>query len=185
MTGSQARTPAGTRAKYEAEVAAYVAAGGSESVQRVITAVHGLHRRLSRWYEESLVDIGLNGGEWGVISHLAVTPEDRCATPSQLASALGVAPSSMTHRLDKLTERGLILREPDSENRTRVLVSLTDAGWQMFRQVIRDSNVVEADVLARLTSQQRQELATLLEHAIAGVDDAIVPTDDPVTDASA
>lgn len=169
--------PQSTRASYDAEVAAYVAAGGSESVQRVITAVHGLHRRLSQWYTDSLTDIGLNSGEWGVISHLAILPEDQTATPSQLAAALGVAPSSMTHRLDRLSERELITRRTDDNNRTRVLVTLTDSGWEMFRQVIQDSNVVESDVLERLDAQQRQQLATLLELAIAGVDDALLPTD--------
>src|SRR5665811_617905 len=36
--------------EYRADVAAYVAAGGDESVQRVITAVHGLARKLDQWY---------------------------------------------------------------------------------------------------------------------------------------
>ncbi|MDE9366257.1 MarR family winged helix-turn-helix transcriptional regulator [Luteipulveratus sp. YIM 133132] len=161
------------RERYEAEVAAYVAAGGSEDVQRVITAVHGLHRRLSQWYSQSLTDVGLTGGEWGVISQLATAPRGTVMTPTQLAGALSVAPSSMTHRLDKMTERGLVDRTPDQEKRTRVLVTLTEQGWQTFQQVIKDSDVVESDVLERLSSAQRVQLAELLEQAIAGVDDAL------------
>lgn len=162
-----------SRAQFEAEVAAYVAAGGSESVQRVITAVHGLHKRLSQWYTEQLVDVGLSAGEWGVISHLAIAPPGEVVTPSQLATALVVAPSSMTHRLDRMTERGLIERTPDLENRTRVLITLTDEGWKIFQQVIRDSDVMESNVLERLTPPQREELAGLLEQAIAGLDDVV------------
>lgn len=154
-------------------MAAYVAAGGSESVQRVITAVHGLHQRLSQWYTEQLTDIGLSAGEWGVISHLAIAPVDESVTPSQLASALGVAPSSMTHRLDKMTERGLVDRTPDQANRTRVLVTLTDDGWKVFQQVIRESDVVESTTLERLSPDQRTQLGDLLEEAIAGLDDAL------------
>lgn len=161
------------RERYEAEVAAYVAAGGSEDVQRVITAVHGLHRRLSQWYTQSLTDVGLSGGEWGVISQLATAPGGEVMTPTQLASALSVAPSSMTHRLDKMSERGLVERTPDQEKRTRVLVTLTPEGWRTFQQVIKDSDVVESDVLERLSADQRVELADLLEQAIAGVDDAL------------
>ncbi|AKU17356.1 MarR family winged helix-turn-helix transcriptional regulator [Luteipulveratus mongoliensis] len=161
------------RERYEAEVAAYVEAGGSEDVQRVITAVHGLHRRLSQWYTQSLTDVGLSGGEWGVISQLATAPHGTVMTPTQLASAAAVAPSSMTHRLDKMSDRGLIKRTPDLEKRTRVLVTLTEAGWQMFQQVVKNSDVVESDVLERLTSAQRDQLADLLELAITGVDDAL------------
>ena len=43
--------PESAHEQYRAEVAAYVAAGGDESVQRVITGVHGLARRLNQWYD--------------------------------------------------------------------------------------------------------------------------------------
>ena len=49
-------------------------------------------------------------------------------TPSQLADATNVAASSMTHRLDRMTERGLVRRSPDPDNRTRILVELTEPG---------------------------------------------------------
>lgn len=163
--------PRTAREEYEAEVAAYVGAGGNEQVQRVITAVQGLTRKLSQWYAAGLADVGLTTGEWAVISHLARSPRDVQITPSQLADATAVAPSSMTHRLDKMSERGLIERAPDPANRTRVLITLTTTGWETFRQVIRDSDLLESDVLSRLTVGQREQLAALLEKAIAGLDD--------------
>ncbi|MBC9957145.1 MarR family winged helix-turn-helix transcriptional regulator [Yimella sp. cx-51] len=165
------------REEYEAEVAAYVQAGGNEQVQRVITAVQGLTRRLSQWYAVGLQDVGLTTGEWTVISRLATAPKDATTTPSQLAEAAAVAPSSMTHRLDKLAERGLIERSTDPANRTRVLVELTTEGWETFRQVIRNSDLLESDVLSKLTTGQREQLATLLEKAIAGLDDLTAARD--------
>ncbi|MEO6605153.1 MAG: hypothetical protein ABIN55_06035, partial [Aeromicrobium sp.] len=86
--------------RYRADVAAYVAAGGDESVQRVITAVHGLSRKLNQWYSRQLVDLDLSAGEWAVLSRLARSNGDEALTPTQLAEATSVAPSSMTHRLD-------------------------------------------------------------------------------------
>lgn len=178
MSGAKKADRETSRDRYDAEVAAYVSAGGSESVQRVITAVNGLARRLSQWYTDQLTDVGLSAGEWGVIAHLAIAPEGQAVTPSQLANALSVAPSSMTHRLDRMTERELVTRTPDEENRTRVLVALTDEGWQVFRQVIRDSDVMESNVLDRLTREQQHQLGTLLEQAIAGLDDAMAERED-------
>lgn len=169
------RTPAqlaqSAQEEYRADVAAYVAAGGEESVQRVITAVHGLGRRLNQWYDRQLADLDLSAGEWAVLSLLARADAQSAMTPSQLADAAGVAASSMTHRLDRMGERGLIARSPDPENRTRVLITLTDDGWQTFKAAIQESNLVESDVLRTLTPAQRDELASLLEIVIAGLDD--------------
>ena len=154
------------------EVAAFVAAGADESVQRVITAVHRLSRRLNRWYDRQLADLDITAGEWTVLEQLARSPGEAPLTPSQLAAAANVAPSSMTHRLDRMVERGLIARSADPDNRVRVRVRLTDAGYGLYAQAIREADLVEADLLAGLTPKQVLTLAELLERVIAGLDDA-------------
>ncbi|MFC9919945.1 MarR family winged helix-turn-helix transcriptional regulator [Agromyces binzhouensis] len=150
-------------------VAAYVAAGGEESVQRVITAVQSLSKKLDQWYARQLADLDVTAGEWAVVATLA--KDGGALTPSQLADLTNVAPSSMTHRLDKLVDRGLVQRTPDAENRTRILVKLTDGGWELFSLAIRSSDVVESDVLQDLGDTERGELARLLEVVIARLDD--------------
>lgn len=159
------------REAYEAEVAAYVAAGGEPTVQRVITGVHSLARKLNQWYDRQLADLDLTPGEWAVLSRLATAPASHRLTPSELATLTSVAPSSMTHRLDRMTVRGLVTREMDPANRTRILVSLTDEGWQTFRAATQESDLVESDVLRTLSADQREDLAALLEIVIAGLDD--------------
>ncbi len=152
------------------DVAVYVAAGGDESVQRVITAVHGLARRLNQWYDRQLADLDISAGEWSVMSTLVRDQGGRGCTPSELADAANVAPSSMTHRLDRMTARGLVTRSTDPENRVRVRVVLSDLGWELFRSAIRESDMLESDVLACLTKRQRAQLAELLEVAIRGLE---------------
>lgn len=169
MTGSRSRKTLSPSQAYEAEVAAYVQAGGDELVQRVITAVQSLNRKLSQWYAANLADEDLTPGEWSVISHLALA-QDEQVTPSRLAEATSVAPSSMTHRLDKMAEAGLVDRTQDESNRTRVIVTLTPKGWEMFRTIIRDSDMIESDVLSSLTGPQREQLVKLMERLIAGLD---------------
>ncbi len=63
-------------------VAAFVAAGAEESVQRVITAVHRLSRRLNRWYDRQLANLGVTAGEWTVLEQLARSPGQAPLTPS-------------------------------------------------------------------------------------------------------
>ena len=171
------RTP--PRSEIEAirtDIAAYVAAGADESVQRVIAAVHRLSRRLNRWYDVQLSDLGISSGEWSVLAQLARTPGEEPLTPTQLATTSNVAPSSMTHRLDRLVARELIERESDPNNRTRVLVRLTDAGYHLYAKAIREADLVETDVLASLNDDQIHALGDLLERVIAGLDDS-----DPVS----
>lgn len=158
------------REQHRQAVASYVAAGGEETVQRVITAVYAVTKRLDQWYTRQLADLDLTQGEWAVLSGLA-TARDECLTPTQLADATSVAPSSMTHRLDKMASRGLIERRPDPANRTRTLVSLTHDGWELFSHAIRESNVVESDTLRDLGDAERVELARLLEVVLTGLDE--------------
>lgn len=162
--------PQSVQRQYQAAVRAYVAAGGDESVQRVITAVYGLTRKLDKWYGRQLADLHLSHGEWAVLAYLAKSG-DSPVTPSQLADVANVAASSMTHRLDKMAGRGLVRREPDPSNRTRVLVTLDTAGWELFTAAVREANVVESDTLAGLTKAQRETLASLLEVVIGGLDE--------------
>jgi len=156
--------------EYRADVAAYVSAGGDESVQRVIAAVHSLARKLDQWYTRQLTDLDLSAGEWAVLSQLARTNEGEALTPTQLAELSGVAPSSMTHRLDRMASRNLIARSADPDNRTRVLITLAEEGWQTFKAAVRESDMVESDVLGPLSRHQREELASLLELLIRGLD---------------
>lgn len=158
--------------EYRSAVETYVAAGGDESVQRVVTAVHRLSRRLNQWYDRQLADLDISAGEWAVISELARMTDGGIATPSALASAVNVAPSSMTHRLDRMVERGWLTREADPDNRTRVLIRLSDEGRQLFVVAIQEANLVEADVVAALSERQLKELGGLLERLIHGLDES-------------
>src|SRR4028118_2384860 len=87
--------------RLQEDVAVHVAAGANESVQRVITAVHGLSRRLNQGYGRQLADLDLTAGDWAVMTKLVRDGGDDGLTPSVLADAANVAPSSMTHRLDR------------------------------------------------------------------------------------
>ena len=173
MMSGMARAKSTKRSEIEEvrrAVAAFVAAGADESVQRVVTAVHRLSRRLDQWYDRQLADIDVSTGEWAVLSELARSGEDTPLTPSQLAAAANVAPSSMTHRLDRMVERGLIARSPDPSNRTRVLVQLSDAGYALYAAAIRESDLVESDLLESLSGEEVDQLAQLLEKVISGLD---------------
>lgn len=166
------RRPRSELEQTQAEVAAYVAVGADESVQRIITAINRLSKRLAQWYDRQLADLDVSAGEWNVLQSLARQPAAAPLTPSRLAEASGIAPSSMTHRLDRMVDRGLVTRDPDPDNRTRVLVRLSAAGRNLFAMAILDSNMVESDLTASLSDRQKEQLIGLLDRLIRGLDEA-------------
>lgn len=158
-----AKADAAVRAEYESAVAGYTAAGADETVQRVVTALSRVHKQLDSFYRAQLADLDLHRGDWGVLQALALQGPDGCLTPSRLADLIGVSPSTMTHRLDLLTDRGLIARAVDPANRTRSKVKLTRAGRALFRRAVLDADVAESAVLAALSDRDQRALADLLE----------------------
>lgn len=149
--------------EYESTVAGFTAAGADETVQRVVTALSRVHKRLDNFYREQLADLELQRGDWGVLQELALQGPDGCSTPSRLADVNGVSPSTMTHRLDLLAERGLVERAVDPANRTRSKVQLTRTGRQLFNHAVLEADMVESEVLAPLDEHDQRVLADLLE----------------------
>ena len=184
-TGRSATRPAGSASKraanpvalaeYESAVAGYTAAGADETVQRVVTAISRVSKRLDNFYRAQLADLDLHRGDWAVLQELALSAPEGCSTPSKLADVTGVSPSTMTHRLDLLAQRGLIERTVDSENRTRSRVQLTRSGRELFRRAILDADVAESEVLAALDDTGRRQLAELLERLLAGSSRQVQP----------
>src|SRR6476661_4223445 len=54
--------------EHAADVATYVAAGGEESVQRVITAVFSVTKKLDQWYVRQFADLALTQDGWALFS---------------------------------------------------------------------------------------------------------------------
>jgi DNA-binding MarR family transcriptional regulator len=155
-------------AEYERAVRVYTDAGAAETVQRITTAMSRLSRRLDVFYNQRFDVIDVSRTEWPVLQALAMEGRGGSSNPSRLADAAGVSASTMTHRLDKMVERGLIERSTDPKNRTKMVVSLTRAGWDLFRAAVLDAESEETGVFAPLTDDERSTLATLLEKALAG-----------------
>src|SRR4051794_17388830 len=99
MTERRRRTP---WAEYEKAVQVYTEAGAQETVQRVVTAISRLSRRLDVFYRSHFDRLQISPGEWSVLQSIAMEGRGGCSSPSRLADHSGVSASTMTHRLDKM-----------------------------------------------------------------------------------
>ena len=154
--------------EYESAVAAYTEAGAQETIQRIVTALSRLNRRLDVFYRQQFDQLDVSPGDWSVLVTVALE-RGNGVSPSALADHGGVSPSTMTHRLDGMVARGLVRREPDPDNRTRTNVRLTDEGWALFRRSVLEAEVVESKILSPLDDVERRQLAALLERLVAGL----------------
>jgi DNA-binding MarR family transcriptional regulator len=67
--------------------------------------------------------------------------------------------------------RGLVTRETDANNRRSVVITLTESGWAVIEDVLVHHVAHEERVLACLTGEQQQQLATLLRTLLLGLGD--------------
>jgi len=74
-----------------------------------------------------------------------------------------VTSGTMTNRIDRLGERGLVERSPDPHDRRGVLVGLTAAGKRSVDGAFESLLDGERELLAELSAAERRELAGLLK----------------------
>jgi DNA-binding MarR family transcriptional regulator len=88
------------------------------------------------------------------------------ASPSDLADLLGLTRGALSARLAPLEEAGLITRTPDAEDRRRVHVRLTPAGYAAFEQHAASEEEDENALLAVLSEEEKRTLAGLLRRLV-------------------
>lgn len=110
-------------------------------MQRLWETVHALDVR-SKWMERN---IGITGPQRLVVRIVGQSPS---ITATEIASTLGMHPSTLTGILSRLEERALIARDVDPEDRRRARFRLTAGGKRIDRE---RKGTVEAAVRRALT----------------------------------
>lgn len=135
------------------------AAGGDESTE-LLDLLHRLLRDIRRSATSSLGPAGQAPGQVRMLRVL-----QHCDGPLRLghvASALDVAPRSVTSKVDAAEADGLVRRVADPTDRRATLIELTDAGRALLDDVSARRHEGVAGRLDRLAPDERAQLLTLL-----------------------
>ena len=128
----------------------------------VLSRVTRLSRLLDLQRRQAFMDSGLDTWVFDVLSCLRRAGKPYSMTPGQLMNELLVSSGTMTNRIDRLVEAGLVQRSPSPYDRRAVFVTLTETGKQRVDQAILDLVEHEREMLAPLSAKQQQTLANLL-----------------------
>ena len=101
---------------------------------------------------------------WGfdVLASLRRVGNPYQLSPGQLIQETMVTSGTMTNRLDRLEELGLITRTPDPDDGRGSLVTLTKAGMKAVDAAMEDLLKREREFLKSLNKSELNELAGLL-----------------------
>lgn len=132
------------------------------SPMEVLSRVSRLALHLDRARKLAFAEQGLVGWEFDVLSALRRSGEPYQLSPGQLVSETLVTSGTMTNRVDRLLERGLVRRLPAPDDRRGVLVSLTDEGRATVDAALEELLRREHALLADLDEADTQDLAEIL-----------------------
>ncbi len=111
-------------------------------------------------------EAGLGPSEAYVLFQLANEP-DGCLRMGELAGRLDMAQSGATRVIDRLEERGLVIRQSPRDNRRTTYAHLTDEGRHLFmrvRPIFFDT--VQQRLAGALSERELAELRALLRKVI-------------------
>lgn len=89
---------------------------------------------------------------------------------THLARAMGVAVPTMTSMIDGLSERGLVVRQPDPTDRRQVRITLTGAGDTILARYQAIMHARLHALLAHLNATQKARLLAAMEDMSAMLD---------------
>jgi DNA-binding MarR family transcriptional regulator len=137
---------------------------------QVLSRVSRLARHLDRARTAAFASHGLQAWEFDVLSALRRQGPPYQLSPGALLRATLVTSGTMTNRVDRLAEAGLVSRHPDPQDKRGVLVALTARGRAVVDGALEDLLHSERELLTGLDRAQRRELAGLLRVLLAPFD---------------
>jgi DNA-binding MarR family transcriptional regulator len=135
-------------------------------VEGIVDRIALLNKRIKRMLEETLVEFGLNVGEWHVLSALWNSGEPYRSSPGALSKRAELTTGAMTNRIDRLEAAGLVRREAEPTDRRGVRVVLTEQGLALVDRAIEVRFDEASSAVAKLSADDRRVLERILRRLV-------------------
>jgi DNA-binding MarR family transcriptional regulator len=125
-----------------------------------------LARGTRRRIEEAMQPLGVRPRELVALQHLC---ERGLSAQQALVELLGVDATNLVAMLNGLEDADLIQRRRDRADRRRAIIELSAKGEQVLTELDRVLYQIDDEILAALTSSQRETLNGLLAEAVGQI----------------
>jgi DNA-binding MarR family transcriptional regulator len=132
------------------------------SPMAVVSRVTRLARHLDLARRSAFARSELDSWEFDVLAALRRAGEPYRLSPGALLTQTLVTSGTMTNRIDRLTERGLVERHRCADDRRGVIVQLTPLGLDRVDSAMSILLAVEREILNTLDPASRDALSGLL-----------------------
>jgi DNA-binding MarR family transcriptional regulator len=133
----------------------------------VLSRIGRLARHLDRLRANAFSAHDLESWEFDVLAALRRTGPPYRLSPGQLLRETLVTSGTMTNRVDRLAERGLVTRQDHPNDRRGVLVELTDAGRDAVDAALAELIAAERQIMAALDVAEHDQLTRSLRLLLA------------------
>ena len=96
------------------------------------------------------------------IDTILVIGRDSMKSMSEIANKLGVSSGTPTVTIDRLINKGFVLRIRDLEDRRQVFVKLSERGTELFNDIITLKNKVTERIFGILNPEERKTAIEIL-----------------------
>ena len=137
------------------------------SPMAVWSRIHRLAALLDAARKRCFAEHGLDNWEFDVLAALRRAGEPYQLSPGQLLHQTHVTSGTMTNRVDRLCDRGLVTRHAAPSDGRSVVVGLTGAGRRAVDNALEALVELEESLLAGWSAGERESLAAMLRRLLA------------------
>lgn len=119
-----------------------------------------IYHQVSRLVNECMMDEGVSLARSKFLFLLSCEGPQRS---TDIASALGFAPRTVTEAIDGLERDKLVVREPDPRDRRAKIVSITETGLAVMNAAMEPKQKIVKAIFEVLDEEQKSQLAVILE----------------------
>jgi DNA-binding MarR family transcriptional regulator len=134
---------------------------------QVLSRISRLARHLDRLRASAFSAHDLESWEFDVLAALRRAGVPYRLSPGQLLRETLVTSGTMTNRVDRLVERGLVTRHNHPNDRRGVLVQLTGAGREAVDAALAELMAAERQIMAALDVADHDQLTRSLRLLLA------------------
>ena len=127
-------------------------------------------RAVERLVKANFANLGMEAWEFDMLASIVRSGPPYRLNPSELSELSMIGLSTVTHRVDKLAQKGWVTRFEDPTNRRRQWVEITAEGMDTVTSALPHHLLTEQNALHAFTEEDKIALNALLSKLLASLE---------------